>query len=119
MGPGHGRDWGNSTALYVSRPRTAALHWLSRRLILGGIGLAFGFIGTRLTQSFEDDPATIEVHGRSFKVGFPARVAEAMEPRIPLGRAGTVEEAAGAVTLLCLPESDYISGQILEVAGGF
>jgi 3-oxoacyl-[acyl-carrier protein] reductase len=80
--------------------------------------VAFGFIGTRLTQSFEEDPATIEVHGRSLKVGFPARVAEAMEPRIPLGRAGTVEEAAGAVTLLCLPESDYISGQVLICDGG-
>ena len=41
-----------------------------------------------------------------------------MEKMIPLGRAGTVEEAAGAVGLLCLPESDYISGQTLICAGG-
>jgi 3-oxoacyl-[acyl-carrier protein] reductase len=38
--------------------------------------------------------------------------------RIPLGRAGTREEAANAVYLLCTPESDYISGQTLVCAGG-
>ena len=37
---------------------------------------------------------------------------------IPLGRGGRPEEAAGSVYLLCIPESDYISGQILEVTGG-
>ena len=31
----------------------------------------------------------------------------------------TPEEAAGAVYLLCLPESDYISGQVLVCAGGW
>ena len=38
---------------------------------------------------------------------------------IPLGRAGTPQEAAGAVYLLCLPESDYVSGQTLVCGGGF
>jgi 3-oxoacyl-[acyl-carrier protein] reductase len=37
---------------------------------------------------------------------------------IPLGRPGTVEEAAGGVYLLCTPESNYISGQTLIVGGG-
>ena len=41
-----------------------------------------------------------------------------MESTIPLGRKATPDEAAGGALLLCLPESDYISGQILEVAGG-
>ena len=42
-----------------------------------------------------------------------------VERQIPLGRTGTPEEAAGAVYLLCTPESDYISGQTLEVNGGW
>jgi 3-oxoacyl-[acyl-carrier protein] reductase len=37
---------------------------------------------------------------------------------ISLGRAGRVEEAAGAVYLLCLPESDFITGQVLICDGG-
>ena len=43
----------------------------------------------------------------------------AMEQMIPLGRAGTPDEAAGAVYLLCIPESDYVSGQTLVCGGGF
>jgi 3-oxoacyl-[acyl-carrier protein] reductase len=37
---------------------------------------------------------------------------------IPLGRAGTPQEAAGAVLFFASPLSDYVSGQVLEVAGG-
>ena len=48
----------------------------------------------------------------------PALVG-ALEQMIPLGRGGTPEEAAGAVYLLCLPESDYISGQTVICGGGF
>ena len=35
-----------------------------------------------------------------------------------LGRGGTPEEAAGAVYLLCIPESGYVSGQTLMCSGG-
>ena len=80
--------------------------------------VAFGFIETRLTQEFEGQPAEIEVHGRQYKVGFPADMAREKYQGISLGRPGHVEEAAGAVYLLCLPESDYITGQVLICDGG-
>ena len=41
-----------------------------------------------------------------------------MERSIPLGRGGTPEEAAGSVYLLCIPESNYVSGQVLVCGGG-
>ncbi len=37
----------------------------------------------------------------------------------PLGRFGTVEDAAGAILLLASPWADYISGQVLRVSGGY
>ncbi len=37
---------------------------------------------------------------------------------VPLGREGSPEEAAGSIYLMCIPESDYVSGQVLLVAGG-
>ena len=80
--------------------------------------VAFGLISTRLTQSAETD-ASIDVGGRQIKVGVNTQLLASMEAMIPLGRAGTPEEAAGAVYLLCTPESDYISGQTLVCAGGF
>jgi 3-oxoacyl-[acyl-carrier protein] reductase len=43
---------------------------------------------------------------------------DAMEKMIPLGRGGTPDEAAGAVYLFCIPESDYVRGQTLVCSGG-
>jgi 3-oxoacyl-[acyl-carrier protein] reductase len=88
------------------------------RLNVNVNAVAFGLISTRLTQA-ADSGATIDVDGRELKVGVNPQLLATMEAMIPLGRAGTAEEAAGAVYLLCLPESDYISGQTLLCAGGF
>jgi 3-oxoacyl-[acyl-carrier protein] reductase len=58
------------------------------------------------------------VQGREIKVGVNPQLLAAMEQMIPLGRAGTPAEAAGAVYLLCLPESDYVSAQTVVCGGG-
>jgi 3-oxoacyl-[acyl-carrier protein] reductase len=79
--------------------------------------VAFGLIETRLTAVVERK-TVIEVDGHEVGVGMPQESVALMRAAIPLGRAGTPEEAAGAVLLLCLPESDYISGQVLPVTGG-
>ena len=80
--------------------------------------VAFGLIGTRLTQPLGGEASSIEIQGRSIPVGVQADVLKAAGAMIPLGRAGTPEEAAGAVYLMCAPESDYISGNVIEVSGG-
>jgi 3-oxoacyl-[acyl-carrier protein] reductase len=36
-----------------------------------------------------------------------------------MGRAGTPEEAAGPILFLACPLSDYVSGQCIEISGGF
>lgn len=59
------------------------------------------------------------MQGRELKVGVNPDLLAAMERSIPLGRAGTPAGRAGAVYLLCTPESDYISGQTLVCGGGF
>jgi 3-oxoacyl-[acyl-carrier protein] reductase len=79
--------------------------------------VAYGFIKTRLTVSAESD-ATANIDGRDIKVGVNPDLMAAMERMIPLGRGGSPDEAAGAVYLLCIPESDYISGQTLMCSGG-
>jgi 3-oxoacyl-[acyl-carrier protein] reductase len=79
--------------------------------------VAYGFIKTRLTVSAESD-ATANIDGRDIKVGVNPDLMTAMERMIPLGRGGSPDEAAGAVYLLCIPESDYISGQTLMCSGG-
>jgi glucose 1-dehydrogenase len=49
--------------------------------------------------------------------GEPGRVAR-VGPLVPLGRAGTVEEVAGAVAWLLSDEASYVTGTTLRVAGG-
>jgi 3-oxoacyl-[acyl-carrier protein] reductase len=81
--------------------------------------VAFGLIQTRLTQPLQGGQSgTIEVQGRTVKVGIQGERLAALNQTIPLGRGGTPEEAAGAVYLFCSPDSDYVSGQTLVVNGG-
>ncbi len=80
--------------------------------------VAFGVIKTRMTSG-EAGKSTITVKNREINAGVGKEILDAMEGSIPLGRAGTPEEAAGAVYLLCLPEADYISGQVIVAGGGW
>lgn len=52
------------------------------------------------------------------KVGVNSDLMAMLEHSIPLGRAGTPEEAAGAAYLFCIPESDYVSRQTMLCTGG-
>jgi len=79
--------------------------------------VAFGLIATRLTEA-TDDKKTISVEGNEVAVGIPTKVISGFKAMIPIGRPGTVEEAANGVYLFCIPESNYISGQVLIVGGG-
>lgn len=89
------------------------------RLKVNVNAVAFGLIETRLTTATADAGASVEIEGRSIRVGVNPDLKKQMEAQIPLGRAGTPEEAAGAVFLFCLPESDYISGQLVVCGGGY
>ncbi|WP_371227695.1 SDR family NAD(P)-dependent oxidoreductase [Pseudomonas sp. QE6] len=80
--------------------------------------VAFGLIETRLTSAAAGEGATINVGGRELKVGISEQMAKNAAALIPMGRAGTPEEAAGGVYLFCIPESNYVSGQVLIVGGG-
>jgi 3-oxoacyl-[acyl-carrier protein] reductase len=99
----------------VGMTQTLAKEW--GRLNVTVNCVAFGFIQTRLTASTAE-AATANIEGREIKVGINPGLLAMMEQSIPLGRGGTPEEAAGAVYLLCTPESDYVSGQTLMCTGG-
>ena len=81
--------------------------------------VAFGLIKTRLTEAAAGGDASIDVEGRKIKVGVNPDLLKTMEATVPIGRAGTPAEAAGSVYLFCIPESNYVSGQVLVCGGGF
>ena len=75
-------------------------------------------MATRLTQGVEGDKPEVQIGDRSIKVGIPQKNLDASMSIIPMGRAGTPEEAAGAVFLFCQQESDYVTGQTIVCGGG-
>jgi 3-oxoacyl-[acyl-carrier protein] reductase len=79
--------------------------------------VAFGWINTRLTHAKEEQ-VKIKRENAEIELGIPADRLQLMSKMIPLGRAGTPQEAAGAVLFFASPLSDYVSGQVLEIAGG-
>jgi 3-oxoacyl-[acyl-carrier protein] reductase len=103
-------------AALVGMTRSLAKDWGRYNVTVNCV--AFGLIETRLTQAYEGDVPEIEVGERTFKVGIDAARIGLMTALIPLGRVGTPVDAAGAVYLFCLPESDYVSGEVVVAAGG-
>lgn len=49
--------------------------------------------------------------------GQPDRV-ERLRTAVPMGRGGTAEEVAEAIVWLCSEEAGYVTGALLDVAGG-
>ena len=80
--------------------------------------VAFGLIETRLTQALGDEAASIQVGNHDIPVGIQSENLAMMNSIIPLGRVGTPQEAAGAVYMFCIPESNYVSGQVITCSGG-
>ena len=100
----------------VGLTKTMAKEWGRYNVTVNSV--AFGLIKTRLTDAPADGVSTIQIQERDIKVGISAQLMSAMEAGIPLGRAGTPTDAANAVYLFCIPESDYISGELVVCGGG-
>ena len=108
-------NYSTAKAGIVGMTQTLAKEWGRMNVTVNCV--AYGFIKTRLTVSAAGE-STANIDGRDIKVGVNPDLMAAMERGIPLGRGGTPDEAAGAVYLLCIPESDYVSGQTLMCSGG-
>ena len=82
----------------VGLTKTAAREYARRGVTVNAV--APGFIETAMASSVED------------------KVREQIREHIPMGRLGTPEEVADAVTFLVSPEAGYITGQVVHVNGG-
>jgi 3-oxoacyl-[acyl-carrier protein] reductase len=107
--------YSSGKAAVVGLTRTMAKEWGRYNVNVNCVG--FGLIETRLTQPLGDN-AKIDVKGRQIAVGVSPGVLESVKNVCPLGRTGTVQEAAGPVLFFCSPLSDYVTGEVLICSGG-
>jgi 3-oxoacyl-[acyl-carrier protein] reductase len=107
--------YGSGKAAVIGLTRTLAKEWGRYHVNVNAVG--FGLIETRLVQPLTDD-SKIEVKGREIRVGVQQAMLDKVISMSPLGRAGTPEEAAGAVMFFCSPLSDFVTGELLMCTGG-
>ncbi len=99
----------------VGVTKTLAKEW--GRLNIHVNAVAYGFIDTRLTAA-KDVAQKETVDGHTVPIGIPDQMRQMAIQMIPLGRAGTPEEAAGPVLFLASPLADYVTGHVVLVTGG-
>jgi 3-oxoacyl-[acyl-carrier protein] reductase len=110
-------NYSAAKAALIGMTKTMAKEWGRYAVTVNCV--AFGMIETRLTQPLaEGQSGSITIGGETVRVGIRSERIAQLNNAIPLGRAGTAAEAAGAVYLFCSPDSDYISGQVILVNGG-
>ena len=110
-------NYSTTKAGVVGMAKTMAKEWGRYNVNVNAVG--FGLIKTRLTDAdAEKEESTIDIEGNKIKVGVNSAVFQYAKTMIPLGRPGTPQEAAGAIYMFCIPESNYVTGQILMCHGG-
>lgn len=108
-------NYASGKAGVVGMVKTIAKEWGMFNVQANAV--AFGWIETRLTHAKEDQ-VKIKRGDAEIELGIPGDRLQMMPKFIPMGRAGTPQEAAGAVLFFASPLSDYVSGQVLEITGG-
>ena len=115
MGNAGQANYSAGKAGVVGLTKTLAKEWGQFKVNVNAV--AFGYIETRLTAS-KDDANVAEIRGEKVQLGIPDQMRGMAAMLIPIGRAGTPQEAAGGIFFLCSPWSNYVHGQVLNVTGG-
>jgi meso-butanediol dehydrogenase/(S,S)-butanediol dehydrogenase/diacetyl reductase len=99
-----------SKAAIISATQSAALAFSPYNINVNAV--CPGVVPTPMWEQIDRD--------RSRLMGAPPGEAlKAFVEKVPLLRAGSPEDVAGAVAFLCSADADYITGQTLNVDGGF
>jgi 3-oxoacyl-[acyl-carrier protein] reductase len=91
-------NYSASKAGIVGLTKTIAKEYASRGITVNAV--APGFITTAMTDAL------------------PENVKQEMLKAIPMNKFGSVEDVANAVVFFAMPESEYITGQVMHVNGG-
>jgi 3-oxoacyl-[acyl-carrier protein] reductase len=115
MGNAAQANYASGKSAVVGLTKSLAKEWGQFKINVNAV--AFGYIETRLTAAKSEENVA-QIGGERIQLGIPEQLRTMVTMLIPLGRAGTPEEAAGGVFFLCSPWSNYVTGQVLNVTGG-
>jgi 3-oxoacyl-[acyl-carrier protein] reductase len=90
----------------IGLTKALAREWAPLQINVNAV--APGFVETRLTAARKE--------GDEF--GIPQEALEQIHKQIPIGRPGQPDDVAGLVAWLSSPDSDYVTGQVVEIHGG-
>lgn len=100
----------------VGLTKTVASEW--GRYNVRANTVAYGWIDTRITRPPTESEA-MTLDGQDIRPGIPLNAKKWRDTSdIPLGRPGTVDEAARVMLFLASPLSSYVTGTCIECTGG-
>jgi len=99
-----------SKAAVISITQSAALALAPYNITVNAV--CPGIVPTPMWQQIDAD------RGKLFGAG-PGEAMAAFINTVPLGRAATAADVAGAIAFFCSADADYITGQSLNVDGGY
>lgn len=98
MGNAGQANYSASKAGLIGLTKSAAKEFATRSINVNAV--APGYIMTEMTENLPDE------------------AKNAFMSVVPMKRAGTPEDVAGVVSFLCGSDSDYLTGQVINVDGG-
>ena len=91
----------------IGLTKALAREWAPSRINVNAV--APGYIeGTRLTAA----------RGEGDAFGIPPEALAKIQAAVPIGRSGQPDDVAALVAWLASPDSDYVTGQVVEIHGG-
>ncbi|MEK9945128.1 MAG: SDR family oxidoreductase [Alphaproteobacteria bacterium] len=116
---GHGRIINIGTAAVKYGGSPSGVHYVAAKGALDAMTVAFAKAGA--ANGLRVNAVRCGVVNSGMHLNVPgytdARFAK-RAAQVPVGRAGRTEEVAALVAFLASPEADYITGQLIDIAGG-
>ena len=114
-GSAHQAHYGASKFAVIGLTHSAAKALAPHRITVNAMNP--GIIDTAMWRTTDGELAAIyrAESGRDYQ---PGEVTEQVATQIPLGRVGTPDDVAALALFLASSDSDYITGQAINVCGG-